>query len=174
MSNTSNSKGVLTGGTLPFSVALNLQRVILAIWVGGMWTIGYLVVPELFQQLPTAQMAGSVAGELFLLSGRAGLICTLILAGLYFFIDQAKWRFAVLLLIAVLISINLYFLAPEIVSLRESAGNALQKGTETYSRFALLHGIASGLYLLVSLLGLLLVVRQPDKSVRINSDLQKS
>jgi hypothetical protein len=97
------------------------------------------------------------------LPARAGLICTLLLAGLYFFIDQAKWRFAVLLLIAVLISINLYILAPEIFSLRESAGNALQKGTETYSRFALLHGIASGLYLLVSLFGLLLVIRQPDK-----------
>jgi hypothetical protein len=89
-------------------------------------------------------------------------------------IDQNKWRFAVLLLIAVLVSTNLYILAPEIASLRETAGDALHKGTEIYSRFALLHGIASGLFLLVSLLGLLLVVRQPDKSVRINSNLQKS
>ena len=163
MSNTSDSKGVLAGGTLASSLAFNLQRVILAFWVGAMWATGYLVVPELFQQLPTAQMAGSMAGALFLLLGRAGLICALILVGLYFFIDQAKWRFAVLLLITVLISINLYILTPEIASLRESAGNALQKGTEIYSRFALLHGIASGLYLLVSLLGLLLVIRQPDK-----------
>jgi len=128
-----------------------------------MWAIGYLVVPELFKQLPTSQMAGSMAGDLFLLLGRAGLICTLILIVLYFLIDQSKWRFAVLLVIAVLISTNLYILTPEIAALRETAGSALQKGTEIYSRFALLHGIASGVYLLVSLLGLLLVVRQPDK-----------
>jgi len=174
VSNTSDSKGVLTTGTLAFSVAFNLQRVILTFWVGGMWAIGYLVVPELFQQLPTAQMAGSMAGLLFLQLGQAGLICSLMLIGLYFFIDQAKWRFAVLLLIGLLISINLYVLTPEIAGLRETAGNTLVKGTEAYSHFALLHGIASGLYLLVSLLGLLLVVKQPDKSVRINSNLQKS
>ncbi len=171
MSNTSDSTGVLTDGTLVYSVAFNLQRVILTFWVGGMWAIGYLVVPELFKQLPTAQMAGSMAGDLFFLLGRAGLICTLILIVLYFLIDQAKWRFAVLLLIAVLISTNLYILTPEIGALRETAGSALQKGTEIYSRFALLHGIASGLFLLVSLLGLLLVIRQPDKNVQINSNL---
>ena len=117
-------------------------------------------------------MAGSMAGYLFLLLGRAGLVSVLILVALYYFIDQAKWRFAVLLLIAILISINLYILAPEIAVLRETAGNALQKGTEIYSRFAMLHGLASGLYLLVSLLGLLLVIRQPDKIVRIKSGLQ--
>lgn len=128
-----------------------------------MWAIGYLVVPELFQQLPTAQMAGSMAGDLFQLIGRAGLLCVLMLLILYYLVDQAKWRFAVLLLIAVLISTNLYILTPEIANLRETAGSALQKGTEIYSRFALLHGIASGLFLLVSLLGLLLVIRQPDK-----------
>ncbi|MCK5359204.1 MAG: DUF4149 domain-containing protein, partial [Gammaproteobacteria bacterium] len=142
------SKGVLSVGTLGFSAAFNLQRVILTFWVGGMWAVGYLVVPELFKQLPSTQMAGSMAGSLFLLLGQAGLICTLILLVLYFLIDQSKWRFAVLLLIAALIATNLYILTPEIAALRETAGDALQKGTEIYSKFALLHGIASGLFLL--------------------------
>jgi hypothetical protein len=163
VSTTSDSKAVLDAGTLTFSLVFNLQRVILTFWVGGMWAIGYLVVPELFQQLPTAQMAGSMAGDLFLLLGRVGLIFSLILIILYFLINQAKWRFAVLLLIAILILTNLYILRPEIAALRETAGSDLQKGTEIYSKFALLHGIASGLFLLVSLLGLLLVVRQPEK-----------
>ena len=164
-SSTSDEKGLLVQGTLAFSIAFNLQRIILTFWVGGMWAIGYLVVPELFQKLPTAQMAGSMAGDIFLLLGRAGLICTLVLFVLYYIIDQGKWRFAVLLLIAVLISTNLYILAPEIAAIRGTAGNALQKGAEIYSRFALLHGIASGLYLLVSLLGLLLVIRQPERGI---------
>ena len=165
MSNTSDHRGFLSPETLLFSVIFNIQRVTLTFWVGGMWAIGYLVVPELFQQLPTAQMAGSMAGGLFLLLGQAGLICTLILLILYFLIDHAKWRFGVLLLIAVLIASNLYILTPEIAALRETAGDALQEGTEIYSKFAILHGIASGLFLLVSLLGLLLVIRQPDKRV---------
>ena len=156
---------MLAAGSIPFSVAFNLQRVILTFWIGGMWAIGYLVVPELFQQLPTAKMAGDVAGNLFLLLGQTGLICTLMLVIIYFLIDQHKWRFAVLILIAILISSNLYILTPEMAALKESAGEALQKGTEIYSRFALLHGIASGLYLLVSLLGLLLVLRQPEKCI---------
>jgi hypothetical protein len=146
-----------------FRVLLNLQRIILTFWIGGMWAVGYLVVPVLFQQLPTPQMAGDVAGTLFIMLSWSGLISTLILAVTYAFIDRAKWRFIVLLLITVFIAINLFFLTPEIVGLREMAGDAFQKGTEIHSRFALLHGIASGLYLLVSLLGLLLVIRQPEQ-----------
>jgi len=142
-------------------VLLNFQRIILAFWIGGMWIVGYLVVPVLFQQLPTPQMAGSLAGVLFILLSWTGLIAALLLIVIYSIIDKAKWRFAVLLLIALFIAVNLFYLTPEIAVLRELAGT-LQKGTEIHSRFALLHGIASGIYLLVSLLGLLLVIRQPE------------
>ena len=53
-------------GKLVFRVLLNLQRIILTFWIGGMWAVGYLVVPVLFQQLPTPQMAGDLAGTLFI------------------------------------------------------------------------------------------------------------
>lgn len=150
-------------GKLIFHVLLNLQRIVLTFWIGGLWAVGYLVVPVLFQQLPTPQMAGSLAGQLFILLSWLGLISALILAVTYSFIGHAKWRFAVLLLITVFIAINLFYLTPEIAGLREMAGSAIQKGTELHARFAMLHGIASGLYLLVSLLGLLLVIRQPEQ-----------
>mgnify|MGYP001818007581 CR=1 FL=1 len=129
-----------------------------------MWAIGYLVVPVLFQQLPSPQMAGSLAGKLFILLSWTGLLSAMMLFLIYTFIDRAKWRFAVLLTIAVFISINLFYLTPEIAALREITGSAMQQaGTEIQRKFSLLHGIASDLFLLVSLLGLLLVIRQPEK-----------
>lgn len=141
---------------------LNLQRLVLTLWIGGLLTVGYLVVPVLFHQLPGPQLAGQVAAELFTLMGWFGLASAFVLFVIYSFLDRAKWRFLVILFISILIAISLFYLSPEIVGLRDMAGGAFQKGSEIYSRFAMLHGIASGSYLLVSLLGLLLVIRQPE------------
>lgn len=163
MSNTSDTGNSRPRGKLFKIVLLNLQRIVLAFWIGGMWAIGYLVVPVLFQQLPSPQLAGNLAGKLFILLSWTGLFSALILLVTYSFIDRAKWRFVVLLTIAVFIAINLFYLTPEIAALREISGSAMQAGTEIQRKFSLLHGIASGLYLLVSLLGLLLVIRQPEK-----------
>jgi hypothetical protein len=144
-------------------VLINLQRIVLTLWIGGLWTVGYIVVPVLFQQLQTPQQAGDVAGELFTLMGWFGLASALALAVIYSFLDRAKWRFLVISFISILIAISLFYLSPEIVGLRDMAGGAFQKGSEIHSRFIILHGIASGSYLLVSLLGLLLVIRQPER-----------
>ena len=163
MSNTSNPGGFQPRSKLAYKVLVNLQRIILTFWIGGMWVVGYLVVPVLFKQLPTPQMAGDLAGSLFMLLSWSGLIAALTLTLIYFYINREKWRFLVLFVITLFIALNLFYLTPEIATLREMAGDALQKGTELHSRFAKLHGIASGLYLLVSLLGLLLVIRQPEQ-----------
>jgi len=143
-------------------VLLNLQRIVLTLWVGGLWTVGYLVAPVLFHHLQNPQLAGTIAGELFTLMSWFGLASALALTIIYTFLDHSKWRFLVLLLIASFIAISLFYLTPEIAGLRDMAGAAIEKGTEIHKRFAMLHGIASGLYLLVSLLGLLLVIRQPE------------
>ena len=144
---------------------LNIQLIVLTLWVGGLWTVGYLVAPVLFHLLQNPQLAGQIAGELFTLMSWFGLASVLVLTVIYSFLDREKWRFLVLFLMAALIATNLLYLTPEIAGLRDMAGGAIEKGTEIHNRFAILHGIASGLYLLVSLLGLLLVIRQPEKSL---------
>ena len=106
MSNTSDSVVSHPRGKLFNRVLLNLQRIVLTFWIGGMWAVGYLVVPVLFQQLPTPQMAGSLAGSLFILLSWSGIISALVLILIYSFIDRAKWRFAVLLLIVAFIATN--------------------------------------------------------------------
>ncbi|MEA1888838.1 MAG: DUF4149 domain-containing protein [Pseudomonadota bacterium] len=135
----------------------------MTLWIGGLWAVGYLVAPVLFSSLQNPQLAGSIAGELFTLMSWFGLASALALTVIYSFLDRAKWRFLVLLLIAAFIAINLFYLTPEIAGIRGMAGGAIVKGTAIHERFAMLHGIASGLFLMLSLLGLLLVIRQPER-----------
>jgi uncharacterized membrane protein len=53
-----------------------LYDVALTLWVGGLWTIGYLVAPSLFSTLSdNRQLAGQLAGRLFELIGWVGLAC---------------------------------------------------------------------------------------------------
>lgn len=141
-------------------IALKLQRIILTFWVGGIWTIGYLVVPSLFHQLSDPAVAGRLAGELFTLMSWAGLLCAALLVVVFYLLDAARWRYLLILVIVGIISLNLFYISPEIASLKDAAAGTIEKGTELYKQFAVLHGLASGLYLLVSLLGLLLVISQ--------------
>ena len=50
-----------------------IQSVLLALWVGGIFAVGYLVAPVLFAMLPDRSVAGLVAGHLFALSAVAGM-----------------------------------------------------------------------------------------------------
>lgn len=51
----------------------HFQSILLAFWVGGIWTIGYLVAPVLFTTLPDRSVAALVAGRLFSDSAVIGL-----------------------------------------------------------------------------------------------------
>ena len=141
-------------------IAVKLQRIILTFWIGGIWTTGYLVVPSLFRQLSDPALAGQLAGELFTLMNWTGLLCAALLLVVYYLLDAATWRYPVILVIVAIISLNLFYISPEIASLKAAAAGAIEKGSELYKQFAVLHGLASGLYLLVSALGLLLVISQ--------------
>ncbi|MDP3440425.1 MAG: DUF4149 domain-containing protein, partial [Azonexus sp.] len=56
-----------------FSEVLYFAAVTL--WIGGLWTIGYVVVPVLFSSLGDRQLAGVIAGKLFGLIGWVSLGC---------------------------------------------------------------------------------------------------
>jgi len=45
------------------------------LWVGALWTVGYIVAPALFANLPDRTQAGQMAGELFTLVTWLGLAC---------------------------------------------------------------------------------------------------
>ena len=52
----------------------SLEHVVLTLWVGGMWTTGYLVTPVLFSTLQDRMLAGNIAGRLFGVLSVIGLV----------------------------------------------------------------------------------------------------
>jgi hypothetical protein len=138
------------------------ERIVLTLWVGGLWTIGFMVAPALFANLEDRALAGTLAAVMFEIIAWIGLASGLFLL----LVNQIEcggrrinWRTLVLLLMLLLVAVGQFVLAPMIGELRVA-------GEADSPAFARLHGIASLLYLLTSLLGLALVIapgsRQPD------------
>ncbi len=150
-----------------------VERLLLTIWVGALWSIGFLAVPALFSILSDRALAGSIAGVLFELVGYVGLVCGILLwFGNWFLKDarslSSRWR-KVILLMLMLVALGQFVLHPMVSELR-AAG--LVQGSEAAAHFAKLHGLASLVYLVVSLLGLGLVwFYQPFPGTRNTSSL---
>ena len=59
---------------------LNIFKpLIITLWIGGMWCVGYLVTPILFANLPDKMLAGMIAGKLFYIMGIIGISAPIIL-----------------------------------------------------------------------------------------------
>lgn len=134
-----------------------LERVLVTLWVGGMWTIGYIVAPTLFATLPSPVLAGTIAGNLFTIMSYVGLVCGGLLLfsiaienGLQLF---QQWRGLVLIGMLLIICIGQFVLEPHMAVLR----NAGLQGANLQA-FMRLHGVAQVLFLLASLGGLSLVL----------------
>ncbi len=134
------------------------ERILLTLWVGGMWAIGYVVAPTLFSLLEKT-VAGHVAGQLFTIMSYIGLVCgSLLVVGT---ISRAgasvtqNWVFWVLLVMLVIILIGQFVLQPMMAELKATGLTELNR-----SEFGKLHGVASVLFLINSLLGLSLVISQ--------------
>lgn len=139
-------------------VADRLAVVLVTLWVGGMWTIGYLVAPTLFGTLADRAAAGLVAGRLFSLIGWLGLGCGSYVLLLIAVRQQGRsirnvvfWMVAAMLL---LIAVGQFGIQPLMAELKASALPADVMDSPLRDRFATWHGVSSVLYLLQSLLGL--------------------
>ncbi|MCE4060385.1 DUF4149 domain-containing protein [Pandoraea sputorum] len=150
-----------------------LFRLIATAWCGSQWAIGYIVAPTLFAVLESRMVAGTVAGRLFHTQAWLSLVCGVLLVWLSTALiartadAQAarsyrglRWL-AVAMMVCVLISS--FGLQPLMADLRAQAeASGVDIGQSAYaSRFGMLHGISSGLYLLQSLLAIALIWRQP-------------
>ncbi|HEC29645.1 MAG TPA: DUF4149 domain-containing protein [Gammaproteobacteria bacterium] len=140
------------------NIQIQLEKILLTLWVGGMWFAGYVVVPILFQSLDR-KMAGMVAGQVFTVTAYIGLISGLALfASLVFIRPAGKFghpRHWVLLGMIALILTGQLVLQPMMSALKQTG---LVEGSQAVAEFGHLHGISSILYLVNSLLGLGLVI----------------
>jgi len=136
------------------------ERILLTLWVGGMWTVGYVVAPTLFGVLDDRQLAGFIAGHIFTTMSYIGLVCggLLLLSNLYRAGIKHKTNY-ILVLMLVLIAIGQFFLQPMMAELK---AQGLVEGSAAAANFGKLHGVSSILFMITSISGLILVIK-PSK-----------
>jgi hypothetical protein len=138
-----------------------LYLVVVTLWVGGLWAIGYLVAPVLFASLGDRQLAGVVAGKLFALIGWIGLGGAAYLLIFLFsrWGNQAFKRsvFWLVLVMALLTAASQFGIQPLMAQLKADALPREVMESVLRDRFAAWHGVSSILYLVQSVLGLWLV-----------------
>lgn len=148
----------------------HLASLAIAAWAGSLWAIGYLAVPVLFNAQPDKQLAGMLAGEMFVVLGYLGMVC-----GAYLLIHRvstfgsAAMRQTSFRVIAAMLLITLamqFGIQPLMAGLKAQALPLEVMHSAFADSFKMWHGISSILYLIESLLGAVLVIqsfRAPGK-----------
>jgi len=142
-----------------------LATLLVTAWAGGLWAIGYLAVPVLFYTQPDRQLAGILAGQMFLLVGYLGMICggylliqRLAVSGSAVLRRPLFWVVAVMLLLTLAIHFGI---RPVMADLKAQALPVEIMQSQFAGKFKMLHGISSIVYLIQSLLGMYLVIKTP-------------
>ena len=141
-----------------------LYNVAVALWVGGLLAMGYLVAPLLFSQLADRSLAGSVAGTMFSAMAWVGLACGTYL--IFFILVGKGWRafragiFWIVLLMLALAAAGHFGVQPILAQLKADALPRQVMESALRDRFSTWHGVSSALYLVQSLLGVALAVMQ--------------
>ena len=140
-----------------------LAAILLVLWVGGLWAIGYVAAPTLFAELADRQLAGNLAGALFNWMAWVGIA-----AGSYLLIyrlgklgfQAMKQSYFWIVLVRLLLTLGQHFgIQPVMQALKDQAMPQAVMESAFRSRFAAWHGVSSIVYLIESVLGLVLVWR---------------
>ena len=134
-----------------------------AIWIGGLWAIGYLAVPALFYGQPDKQLAGTLAGQMFVQLGYVGIVCGTYLL-LYRMVMSGysalrELRFCIVAAMLVVTLLMQFGIQPLMADLKAQAFPLDVMQSAFAGRFRMWHGVSSVFYLLESLLGALLVIK---------------
>jgi membrane-associated HD superfamily phosphohydrolase len=137
-----------------------LEQLLLTIWVGSLLAIGYLAVPVLFHALDDRQLAGQLAGQMFHIVNLIGLLSGVALLLLAYVQGQQKTfrqkRTYLIVAMLLLTLITMLVLQPQMEAIKAQVD--WHDVSELKSRFGLLHGVSSVLYLLTSIIGVMLVI----------------
>ncbi|MDR5170868.1 DUF4149 domain-containing protein [Methylobacillus flagellatus] len=141
-----------------------LALIVITLWVGALWIVGYVVAPSLFSQLAADKpLAGNLAGRLFELVAYIGfasavylLLHRLLRSGFFAFKQGFFWAVVIMLLIAIG---GQFVIQPMMADLKAQALPADVMHSDFADQFSLVHGIASVGYLVQSLLGLVLIFK---------------
>lgn len=149
--------------------AIAIYRLSIALWVGGMLVTGFVVAPVLFRQIADRTLAGNLAGELFSVMAWVGVGCGVYLMA---FLTAQRRRsvlqsslFWIVLIMLIGVLAGKFGVQPVLAQLKHDAWPLPVMESPLRDHFAIWHQISSGLFLLQSVLGLLLVCWQ-DRGIR--------
>ena len=140
-----------------------LALIAITLWVGALWAVGGIAAPTLFYHLTDKQLAGNLAGQMFVLVAYVGMAC-----GFYLLVHRLNkfgtqslkqgffWAAFFMLLLAIA---GHFGIAPVIAQLKQQALPSDVMNSVFADRFDTWHGIASAAYAIESLLGLVLVLK---------------
>jgi hypothetical protein len=133
------------------------RLLLVTLWAGSLWTVGYLVAPTLFATLSDRVLAGMIAGSMFRTEAWLSLACGVTLIGLLFVskdVTEQRRKTLVLVVVGMLLCtlVSHFGLQPIMAAMREAGDR---------STFGMLHGVSMMLYLVQSLLAVFLVVKNP-------------
>jgi len=139
-----------------------LNIIIASLWVGGMWSM-FMVTTVLFNKIPSAYIAGNLAGDMFQFLNYFGFGAGLFIlfiqfksVGIGFLKSSVLW---VTLIMLILIMINYFGIQPIIEAIKVEALPKEVMESVFADRFSTWHGIASIGYLIQCLLGLVLLIK---------------
>ncbi len=140
-----------------------LAAIAIVLWVGSLWAIGFIAAPTLFMALPDRQLAGMLAGRMFTVTAWVGIGCGAYLL-LYALTSQglAALKQLFFWLVFAMLALTLvghFGIQPILEGLKLKGGAADVMHSVVADRFARWHGIASVLFVIQSVLGLVLVLR---------------
>ena len=140
----------------------HLLLLLVTLWVGAMWSVGYVVAPTLFGMIGDRTLAGNIAGRLFTLVAWIGLASAAYV--LAFQLLRQHWRalrgglFWLVVVMALMTLVSQFGIQPLMAQMKADAWPREVMNSVLRDRFATWHGVSSVLYLIQSVLGVVLVL----------------
>lgn len=148
---------------------LQRSRLLIAtLWVGALWTTGFIVAPTLFATLADRALAGTIAGSLFRVIAWLSIVCAVLLLVLQWLSSRsaeastsAKTIFYLVLGMALCTLIGYFGLQPYMAELRLvlHGTSDVAQVADAQRQFGILHASSTGIYIVQSLLGLALILK---------------
>ncbi|MBK1734263.1 hypothetical protein CKO15_02990 [Halorhodospira abdelmalekii] len=102
-----------------------VERLLLTVWAGALWIVGFLVTPLLYRYTDETAVAAALAGELTQAVAWTSLLCAAVLipAQLRYRIRPlaAHWRLWLLVILVVLVAVGEWWVRPPMVELTQQA-----------------------------------------------------
>jgi hypothetical protein len=144
------------------SIADALQSIAVTLWAGGLWVVGFVVAPLLFYRVPDRVLAGALAGRFFDAVAWIGIACSAYLILFRIARNGAaclrQGFFWTALVMLAFILAGKFGVQPVMEALRVQALPKEVMQSVLRDRFVTWHGVASGLYVIQSVLAVALAI----------------